>query len=95
MLRIIRNRLKAKVEKLLAEEHTGYRPAWSTVEHTFSSPDTIEKILQHQRHLSHTFIDLKKAFDRVWYAGLWQVLRSFNVEEELVQDIQALYGNSS
>ena len=34
-------------------------------------------------------------FDRVWRAGLWQVLRSFNTEEGLVQAIKALYENSS
>ena len=35
------------------------------------------------------FIDIKKAFDRVWHAGLWQVLRSFIMKEGLVQAIQA------
>ena len=45
--------------------------------------------------LFHNFIDLKKMFDIVWHAGLWQVLRSFNIDEELVQAIQALYKNSS
>ncbi len=29
------------------------------------------------------------------HAGLWQVLRSFNIEKGLVQAIQALYENSS
>ena len=29
----------------------------------------------------------------VWHAGLWQVLRSFNIDEGLVQAIQALYEN--
>ena len=38
----------------------------------------------------HSFTDFKKAFDRVWQAGLWQVLRRFNTEEGLVQAIQAL-----
>ncbi|WP_419581887.1 reverse transcriptase domain-containing protein [Thiolapillus sp.] len=38
--------------------------------------------------------DFKKAFDGVRHAGLWQVLRSFNIEG-LVQSIQALYENSS
>ena len=33
--------------------------------------------------------------DRVWHAGLWQVLRSFNKEEGLAQALQALYENSS
>ena len=40
-------------------------------------------------------VDFKKASDRVWHAGLWQVLRSFNIEEGVVQAIQALYENFS
>ena len=51
----------------------------------------IENYQQHQCDLFHNFIDFEKAFDRVWHAGLWQVLRSFNIEEGLVQTIQALY----
>ena len=31
----------------------------------------------------------------VWHADMWQVLRSFNVWEGLVQAVQALYKNSS
>ena len=34
-------------------------------------------------------------FDRVWHAGLWQVLRSFSIAGGLVQAIRALYENSS
>ena len=29
------------------------------------------------------------------HAGLWQILRSLNIEEGVVQAIQALYNNSS
>ena len=39
-------------------------------------------------------IDFRKVFYRVWHAGLWQVLRSFNIEEDLVQAIQVLYEKS-
>ena len=42
----------------------------------------------------HNFIDFKKAFDRVWHAGPWQVLRSYNIDG-VVQAIQALHENSS
>ena len=51
--------------------------------------------LQHQRDLFPHFIDFKKAFDRVWHAGLWQVLKNFNTEKGLVQTIQALDDNST
>ena len=32
------------------------------------------------RNLFHNFIDLRKVFVRVWHAGLWKVLRSFNID---------------
>ena len=93
MLRDILDGLKA--EELLAEELAGIRPGQSTVEKIFNSRVITDTHLQHQRDLFHSFIDFKKAFYRVWHAGLWQVLTSFNTEEELVQAIQALYENSS
>ena len=43
----------------------------------------------------HNVIDFKKVCDRVCHVGLWQVLRSFNMHERIVQAIQALYENSS
>ena len=52
------------------------------------------RFLQLKRYLYYNFIDSKKAFDRVWYAGQWPVLGSFYIEE-LVQAIQELYENSS
>ena len=55
----------------------------------------MEKHLQHQRDLFHNFIDFKKAFDRLWHDGLWQVLRKFGIEEGLIQTIQALYNTAS
>ena len=90
MLRAILNRLKAKAEKLLTEEQAGFRPGQRTVEHIFNSRVNIEKHLQHQRDLFHNSIDFKKAFDRVWQAGVWQVLKSFNIDEGLVPAIMAL-----
>ena len=47
----------------------------------------IEKYLQNQHNMFHNFIDFKKVFDRVLYAGLRRLLRSFNT--------QALYENSN
>ena len=85
ILRDFLNRLEAKAEELLAEEQTGFRPGRSSVEQIFNSRVIIEKHLQHQRDLFHNFRDFKKTFDGVWHADLWQVLRSFNIEDGLVQ----------
>ena len=71
MLQVIPNPLKAKAEELLAEDQAGFRPGRNIVEQIFSSRVIIEKHLQHQRDQFHSFINLKKAFDRVWLGGLW------------------------
>ena len=84
MLRLILNRLKAEAEELLTEEQAGFRPGRSTVEQIINSRIIIEKHLQCQRDQFHNFRGFKKAFDRIWHAGLWQVLRSFSIEEGLV-----------
>ena len=80
---------------MLAEEQAGISPGWSTVEHIFNGFVITEKLLQHRCNLFHNFTDFKKVFDRVWHVGLWQVLRSFNMHEELVQATKAQYENSS
>ena len=68
---VILNRLKAKAEELLAEEQADFRPDRRAVEQIFN-----RRVI-----MFNNFIYFKKAFDRGWHAGLWQVLRSFNVEE--------------
>ena len=65
ILKIILNRLKPQVEKILAEEQSGFRAERSTTEQIFNLRILCEKYLQHQQDLYHVFIDLKKAFDRV------------------------------
>ena len=75
MLKIILNRLKLQVEKIIAEEQAGFRAGSSTTEQIFNLRILCEKYLQHQKDLYHVFIDFKKAFDRVWYAALWATMK--------------------
>ena len=76
MLKIILNRLKLQAEKIIAEEQAGFRAGRSTTEQIFNLQILNEKYLQHQQDLYNVFIDFKKAFDMVWLAALWQLLRS-------------------
>ena len=94
-MRIILNRLKSRAEEIISEEQAGFRPKRSTTEQIFNIRLLIEKHLQHQHDLYHNFIDFKKAFERVWHEGLWQVLRNYNFNNNLIQVIQSLYTNSS
>lgn len=95
MLQVLLHRLKAKAEETLSEEQAGFRTGRSTVEQIFNLRLLIEKHLQHNKDIYHNFIDFKKAFDRVWQAGLWQVMREFNFDNNIVKIIQALYDNAS
>ena len=73
MLKIILNRLKPQVEKIIAEEQAGFRAGKSTAEQIFNLQILCEKYLQHQHDLYHVFIDFKKALDRVWHvAYFWK-----------------------
>ena len=49
--------------------------------------------LQHQQ--IHAFIDLIKAFDRVWHASLWATKRKYNISANLVCIIEQLYDKAT
>ena len=95
MLRIILNRLKPQAEKIIGEEHAGFRAGRSTTEQIFNLRIQCEKYLQHQQDLSHVCIDFKKAFDRVWHAALWATMKKYNISTNLIQVIKNLYNKAT
>ena len=90
MLKIILNRLKQQVEKIITEEQAGFRAGRSTREQIFNLRILCEKYLQHQQDLYHVFVDFKKAFDIVWYAALWATMKKYNISTNLTQVIKNL-----
>ena len=93
MLKVILNRLKPQAEEIIAEEQAGFRARRSTRSSTLDF--LCEKYLQHQQSLYHVFIDLKKAFDRVWHAALWATMRKYNIRANLVRTIEQLYDKAT
>ena len=91
MLKIILNRLKPQVEKIIAEEQAGFRAGKSTTEQIFNLRILCQKYLQHQQDLYHVFTDLKKAFDRAWHAALWATTKKYIINTNLIQVIKILY----
>ena len=85
MLKIIVNRLKPQAEKIIAEEQAGFRAGRSTTEQIFNLRIICEKYLQHQQDLYRVFIDVRKAFDRVWHAALWATMKKYNISKKLIQ----------
>ena len=89
MLKIILNRLKPQAEKIIAEEHAGFRAGRSTTEQIFNLRIFCEKYLWHKQNLYHVFIDFNKAFDRVWHAALWATMKMYNISANFIRVIKA------
>ena len=51
--------------------------------------------LLHQQDLYHVFVNFKKAFDRVWYAGLWATMKKYNISANLIRVIENLYDKAT
>ena len=90
MLKIILNKLKPQVEKIIAEEQAGFRAGRSTTEQIFNLRILCEKYLQHEQDLYHVFIVFKKAFDRVWHAALWATMKKYNISTNLIRVVKNL-----
>ena len=94
MLKIILNRFQPRAEKIIAEEQAGFRAGRSTTEQIFNLRILCEKYLQHQQDLYHVFIDIKKAFDRVWHAAL-ATTKKYNIGTNLIQVIKNLFNKAT
>ena len=40
-------------------------------------------------------INFRKAFNRVWHEGLWEVMTNYNIDDNIIQVIDALYKDAS
>ena len=95
MLRVLLNRLKPQAEEIIKEEQAGFRAGRTTTEQIFNLRIICEKYLQHQQSLYHVFLDIKKAFNRVWHAALWETMRLCNINDNLIRTIECLYNKAS
>ena len=87
--------MKPQAEKIVAEEHAGFRANRSTTEQIFNLCILCEKYHQHQQNLYHVFIDFRKAFDRIWHAALWATMKTYNISTNLIRVIKNLYDKAT
>ena len=95
MPKIILNRWMPQAEKIIAEEQAGFRAGRSTTEQIFNLRILCEKYPQHQQDLYHVFLDFKKAFDTVWHAALWAIMKKYKISTNLIQIIKNLYNKAT
>ncbi len=91
--RLWANRLTtvAEEQNWLGEAQGGFRKGRSTVDQLFILTSMMEKARAKGKKLNMAFIDLKKAYDRVWRKGLWDRLGKLGLSEKMIGRLQNLY----
>ena len=55
----------------------------------------MRNIFSTRKTSTHVFINLKKAFDKVWHAALWATMKKYNISTNLIQVIKNLYSKAT
>lgn len=90
---VLKNRLEQWCEenKVLEEEQAGFRRSRSTIDHIF----TLHELIMNRRpkRTYCCFIDIQKAYDRVWRKGLWKKLQDYGLRGKMWRMLQKIYEN--
>ena len=92
--KILNDRMRSTTEGKIMEEQVGLRPRRGCVENVFVIRQLAEKMLERGKRLYAALLDLEKAYDRVWRAGLWEALKQYGVKGRLLRTVQGLYKDS-
>jgi hypothetical protein len=74
-----------KINKLLTWKNSGFKELDSAMNQLLFITDKIHKALEEGREICLVFLDVSKAFDRVWHAGLLHKLRCLGIEDKLFE----------
>ena len=93
--RLLLNRFRPELEKILRPNQNGFRPLRSTSSQILALRRIIEELRNHQKEAAIIFIDFKKAFDSVDRNTLFQILHAYGFPEKIVKATQIMYVNTS
>ena len=88
--KILNDRMRSITEGKIMEEQVRFRPGRGCMENVFM----IRQLAERGKRLYAAFLDLEKAYDRVWRAGLWEALKQYGVKGRLLRAVQGLYKES-
>ena len=89
--RIVIERVMEITEGRISEEQGGFRKGRGCVDQIFTVKMLTEKYLMKGKKLYAAFMDLEKAYDRVDWKSLWDVLKIYGVGGQLLQGIKSFY----
>ena len=89
--RIVIERVREITEGRISLEQGGFRKGKGCIDQIFSVKMLAEKYLAKGKKLYAAFMDLEKAYDKVDWNALWDVLKIYGVGGQLLQGIKAFY----
>ncbi|XP_040214403.1 vomeronasal type-2 receptor 26-like [Rana temporaria] len=89
--KVLANRLRAVVEKLVGEEQVCAVPGRSIAESLVSLRDVIWLCKERKQEVAVLAVDFEKAYDRVSHEFMFKVLRRMGIPEVLIGWIKCLY----
>ena len=78
---------------LISKHIAGFRPGDSTTNQLLYVVHTIYLALEEQKEVRSIFLDISKAFDKVWHNGLLFKLQQNGIEGELVSLLEIYLSN--
>ena len=93
---VINTRLNrfANETNLINENQTGFRKAYSTLDHIFLLKNFVDIFVTNgNQKLYCAFVDYKKAFDTVWRSALWHKLVQSGITGKMYNVIVNMYNN--
>ena len=93
---MINNRINEFLEEndLLGQEQAGFRKEYGTIDHIFSLHCLIDLYLQRKKRLYCTFVDYRKAFDKVQRNILWDKLLKVGIRGNVLEVIKDMYSKA-
>ena len=92
--KILDARICQVTEGQVMEEQAGFRVGRGCRDQIFVMRQLAEKTTEKDGKMYAAFIDLEKAYDKVWREDMWRTLATYGVSGRLLRAVKALYENS-
>ena len=91
--RVMYKRLVRIVERegMLGEIQNGFRPDRRVVDHVFTLSQILEIARKKKRKVHMAFLDVRKAYDRIWRDALWKKMEGLGFGGGFLGVLKALY----
>ena len=92
--RIMLQRMRQAIERILREEQAGFRSGRGCIDQIFVLRTIVEQSLEWNSSLYINFIDFEKAFDSIHHPSLWKILEAYGFPPKVINILRDMYANN-